>query len=55
MKTIEELATELKLNQDQVVIIKRYISELVIEMLQSLRDENSNNFNETIDSLKKLD
>jgi len=54
MKTIDELVTELKLNPKQSQILKSYISGLIIELLESLRDENNANFNETIDGLKDI-
>jgi|RifOxyD1_1024033.scaffolds.fasta_scaffold89699_2 hypothetical protein len=54
MKTIDELVSELKLNPKQSQVLKIYVSDLIVELLESLRDENNNNFNETIDGLKNI-
>ena len=54
MKTIEELCNELKLNQKQRKAMKDYLTCFVIDMLESLREDNVSNFNETIKELKKI-
>lgn len=52
MKTINELSLELKLTPEQAAEIQNYISELVIELLESIKDDNNRNFDETINNLK---
>jgi len=54
MKTIEELCNELKLNQKQRQAIKNYLTFFVIDMLESLKEENTTNFDETIKELKGI-
>lgn len=53
MKTIEELITELKLNPEQSQIVKNYFEDLVIELLESLKEDNLQNFEETISSIRQ--
>jgi hypothetical protein len=53
MKTIEELTAELKLNEDQVVGVKEYINNLLIELLESIKEDHIRNFDETINNLKQ--
>lgn len=52
MQTINELSQELGLTPEQSTKIQEYLTSLIVEMLQSLRDENSRNFDETIESLR---
>jgi uncharacterized membrane-anchored protein YjiN (DUF445 family) len=52
MKTIDELITDLKLNPEQAQKVQVYMSELVIELLESIKEDNINNFDETIENLK---
>lgn len=52
MQTIDELAKELNLNQEQATKIQNYINELVIELLLSIKEDNNRNFDETINSLQ---
>lgn len=52
MKTIDELITDLKLNPQQAQKVQEYMSELVIELLESIKEDNINNFDETIQNLK---
>ena len=54
MKTIEELIKELKLNPAQSLVVKNYFEELVIELLESLKQDNLQNFEETISSIRKI-
>lgn len=54
MKTIEELIIELKLNPEQSQVVKSYFEELVIELLESLKQDNLQNFEETISSIRKI-
>jgi restriction endonuclease Mrr len=53
MKTIEELITQLKLNPEQSQIVKKYFEDLVIELLESLKQDNLQNFEETISSIRQ--
>ena len=52
MQTIDQICTDLKLNSDQTSGIKAYIVELVIDLLESLKEDNLKNFEETIENLK---
>ena len=52
MQTIDELSREFALDQKQSARIQQYLTSLIIELLRSLRDENSRNFDETIESLR---
>ncbi len=52
MKTINELASDLKLTPEQAAEIEKYIGELVVELLESIKRDNDKNFDETIESLK---
>lgn len=53
MKTIEELISELKLNQKQSIVVKNYFEDLVVELLESLKQDNLQNFEETISSIRE--
>ncbi len=53
MKTIEELIKELKLNPEQSLVVKNYFEDLVIELLESLKQDNLQNFEETISSIRQ--
>lgn len=52
MKSFDELVKELKLNPDQSQKIRQYINELVIELLESVKEDIIKNTDETISSLK---
>ena len=52
MQTIDQLCSELKLNQSQADTLKVYLGQLIVDLLESIRDDNIKNFNETIDSLR---
>jgi hypothetical protein len=52
MQTIDELITTLKLNPSQADILKSYFENLVVELLESLKQDNIQNFEETINSIK---
>ena len=51
MKTIKQLSAELKLTPEQQSGIETYCSELAVELLKSIKDDNVQNFDETISSL----
>ncbi|MBU1117662.1 hypothetical protein KKD37_01735 [Patescibacteria group bacterium] len=53
MKTIDQLIAELKLNPKQSATIKLYFENLVIELLESLKQDNVQNFEDTIDSIRR--
>ena len=52
MKTINQICQELKLSPEQTKSIKQYTIELVIDLLQSLKEDNLKNFDETIEKLQ---
>lgn len=53
MQTIEELIKEQKLSPEQSAAVKTYFENLVIELLESLKQDNLQNFEETINSIRK--
>lgn len=53
MQTIEELIKEQKLTPEQSAAVKSYFESLVIELLESLKQDNLQNFEETINSIRK--
>jgi hypothetical protein len=52
MQTFDELATELKLSPKQSQAIKAYFESLIIELLESLKVDNLENFEDTINSVR---
>ena len=52
MQTIEELIVEQKLTPEQAESIKAYINGLLIELLESIKQDHIKNFEETIDKLR---
>lgn len=52
MQTIDELITDLKLNKEQSALVKNYFENLVVELLESLKQDNLQNFEETINSIR---
>jgi len=52
MQSIEDLITEFKLTPDQAAKLKQYFQSLVVELLESLKQDNLQNFEETIDSVR---
>jgi len=52
MKTINELSAELKLTPEQSQKIELFVSELVVELLESIKQDNIKNFDETIEKVK---
>ena len=53
MQTIEELIKEQKLSPEQSAAIKSYFENLIIELLESLKQDNLQNFEDTIASIRK--
>jgi hypothetical protein len=52
MQTIEELTQDLKLNSEQSEAIKHYINGLLVELLESIKQDHIKNFEETIENLR---
>lgn len=52
MQTFDELSKELKLTQDQSNEVKSYINGLLVELLESIKQDHIRNFDETINNLK---
>jgi len=52
MKTIEELIKEEKLNPKQAQAVKDYINQLLIDLLESIKQDHIKNFDETINNLR---
>jgi len=52
MQTIEELTKELNLTSEQSSAIQVYINGLLIELLESIKQDHIKNFEETIENLK---
>jgi hypothetical protein len=52
MQTLDELITDLKLNPKQAETVKKYFEQLTLELLESLKLDNLQNFEETISSIK---
>ena len=53
MKTIKQLQIDLGLSDQQAEKISQYLNELVIELLDGLKSDTIDNFDETIEALKK--
>jgi hypothetical protein len=51
MQTFNELCLQLKLTPDQRSVMEAYISQLVVELLESIKQDNVQNFDETISSI----
>ena len=52
MQTLDELITDLKLDPKQAETVKKYFEQLTLELLESLKLDNLQNFEETISSIK---
>ncbi|MFA6007343.1 MAG: hypothetical protein WC784_01705 [Candidatus Shapirobacteria bacterium] len=53
MQTIDQLITELKLTPEQSTVVKKYFEDLIVELLESLKQDNLQNFEETISSIRQ--
>ncbi|MBI2464949.1 hypothetical protein HYV64_02290 [Candidatus Shapirobacteria bacterium] len=51
MQTIDELCQQLKLTPEQKLAIEAYCSQLVVELLESIKQDNVQNFDETISTI----
>jgi len=52
MQNFDELGRQLKFTPEQKSALESYISQLAIELLESIKQDNIDNFDETINSLK---
>ncbi len=52
MQTIDELCADLKLNSKQADALKVYVNDLIVDLLESIKQDNLKNFDETIESLR---
>lgn len=52
MQTIDQLINDLKLTKTQADGVKKYFEELTVEILESLKLDNLQNFEETISLIK---
>lgn len=52
MQTIDQLCAELKLDPNQSDALKVYLTELIVDLLESIKQDNIKNFEETIESLR---
>jgi hypothetical protein len=52
MQTIDQLIQELKLTSEQSDGVKDYINSLLVELLDSIKQDHIKNFDETINNLK---
>ena len=52
MQTIDELIADLNLTPDQAEGVKKYINGLLVELLERIKQDHINNFDETIHNLK---
>lgn len=53
MQTIEELIKELNLTPEQAVKIQSFINSLLVDLLESIKQDHISNFEETINKLKE--
>lgn len=51
MQTLNELADQIKLSDDQKKAITVYLNQIVVELLESIKQDNIQNFDETIKSI----
>ena len=52
MQTVEQLTQDLKLTSEQTKAIETYINSLLIELLESIKQDHIKNFEETIENLR---
>ena len=51
MQTFDELVKLAGLDPKQTPLVRQFVHDLVVELLESLKEENLRNFDETIASL----
>ncbi len=52
MQTIDELIQQLNLSPEQAEGVKEYLNGILVELLESIKQDHINNFDETINNLK---
>jgi hypothetical protein len=52
MQTIQDFGHTLGLSEEQKLKLEEYITQLVAELLESIKEDNIKNFDETIKNLK---
>lgn len=52
MQTLDELVKDLNLTPEQALGVKTYINGLLVELLDSIKQDHIKNFDETINNLK---
>ncbi|MCX6726384.1 MAG: hypothetical protein NTY75_01025 [Candidatus Shapirobacteria bacterium] len=52
MQTIKDFGKELGLNEAQTKMLEVYMTGVVMELVESIKEDNIKNFDETINSLK---
>lgn len=53
MQTFSELSQKLNLTPEQAVAVEAYFSQLIVELLESIKQDNLQNFDETINSIAR--
>ena len=51
MQTFDELVKSAALDPNQSLVVRQFINQLVVDLLESLKEENLRNFDDTIASL----
>lgn len=52
MQSLQDLSKEINLTSDQQQAVQNYISLLIVELLQTLKQDTVANFDETIDAFQ---
>ncbi|MFZ2153429.1 MAG: hypothetical protein WAV41_05285 [Microgenomates group bacterium] len=52
MQNFDELSTQLKLTPVQKSSVEKFFGQMIIELLESIKQDNVQNFDETINSIK---
>jgi len=52
MQSLQDLSKEINLTSDQQQAVQNYISLLIVELLQTLKQDTIVNFDETIDAFQ---
>lgn len=51
MQTFKALSQQLKLTPEQETAVEAFFSQMVVELLESIKQDNVQNFDETISSI----
>lgn len=51
MQTFDELSTQLNLTPEQKSAVEAYFNQLIVELLESIKQDNNQNFDETISTI----